>query len=210
MAWRRVYVKEKSNKMSVHDTGNWSEKKKAEALQYWIACGNLKKTSAKTQIPYETLKKWKQQDWWLNGVKDAQTEEYTVLDTQLSKGIDKSLTELMKRMKEGDSVYDPKTGTIKQVPVKMRDLNTTFHNLLEKQMLIRKQPTKIVHQDTTANQLKNLAEEFAKFVTGIEKKDKLEDVSILVEGEDVVQNEDGTYVLKEQQDAVHVRGQEKL
>ena len=130
MAWRRVYVKEKSNKMSVHDTGNWSEKKKAEALQYWIACGNLKKTSVKTQIPYETLKKWKQQDWWLNGVKDAQTEEYTVLDTQLSKGIDKSLTELMKRMKEGDSVYDPKTGTIKQVPVKMRDLNTTFHNLL--------------------------------------------------------------------------------
>ena len=70
-------------------------------------------------------------------------------------------------------------------------------------MLIRKQPTKIVHQDTTANQLKNLAEEFAKFVTGIEKKDKLEDVSILVEGEDVVQNEDGTYVLKEQQDAIH-------
>ena len=55
----------------------------------------------------------------------------------------------------------------------------------------------IVQQESTANQLQNLAEQFAKFVTGQTKTEKLEDLHVLVEEEDVFQNEDGVYEVKD-------------
>lgn len=59
-------------------------------------------------------------------------------------------------------------------------------------------PTKIVEQQSTANQLKKLAEQFTQFVSGkvaVESFNNLVDQTI--EGETVIQNEDGTYVVKE-------------
>jgi len=60
--------------------------------------------------------------------------------------------------------------------------------------LVRKQPTKIVEQQTTAAQLANLANQFAAFVSGKPVQDNLKDVTLeFVEGETVEQDEDGTY-----------------
>jgi hypothetical protein len=60
--------------------------------------------------------------------------------------------------------------------------------------LIRKLPTKITEQQSTAAQLQNLADQFQQFVTGKLKEegvDKL--VDRVIEGETVVQGEDGTW-----------------
>ena len=193
-----VYVKAKrKTDMSQGDRKLWADSKKYEAITVFIATGSLTQTALQTKIPFETLKKWRKSEWWADKIKELQEEDYSRLDAKISKTIDKALDELIDRVEKGDSMYDPRTGKIVKVPAKMRDVNRAFDSLLEKRQLLRKQPTKIVQQESTASQLQNLAEQFAKFVTGKAKEEKLEDLHVLVDEEDVFQNEDGVYEVKD-------------
>lgn len=80
----------------------------------------------------------------------------------------------------------------------MREINTVFNNLIDKRQLIRKQPTKIIEQQTTAAQLQNLAEQFTKFVKGKLNEENVDDlVKDCIEGENVVQLEDGSWGIKD-------------
>jgi hypothetical protein len=205
---RMVYVKA-TRKVKATESGHWAEKKKHEALAFYVANGSLTETSKHCMVPYETLKKWKQSDWWKDRVRDIQNEEYDKLDARLSKALDKALDEVMDRLQNGEDIYDPKTGKIKKMPAKLRDVNHAFNSIMDKRQLVRKQPTKIVEQTNTAAQLQNLAEQFAKFVTGksIETvKDIQED---FIEGDNVIQNEDGSWEIKDQ-DAIHDERKEGL
>lgn len=209
MAGKYVYVKApKRNDISQHDRGNWSEKKKLEALSYFVANGSLAETSRHCQVPYYTLVTWKQSDWWKDKVRDIQNEDYDRLDVKLTKALDKALEQVMDRIENGDHIYDPRTGKIRQIPVKLRDANIAFNGLMDKRQLIRKQPTKIIEQTTTAAQLQNLANQFAAFVSGKAPVDNLKDVTLeFIEGETVEQDEDGTYRVidnsMENDDALH-------
>lgn len=195
MAGKYVYVKApKRHDIKQEDRGWWSEKKKLEALSYFVANGSLAETSRHCQVPYQTLQKWKASDWWKDKIREIQTEDYDRLDAKLTKALDKALDQVLDRIENGDHIYDPRTGKLRQVPVKLRDANIAFNGLMDKRQLIRKQPTKIVEQTTTAAQLQNLANQFAAFVTGKKVEDNLKDVTLeFIEGETVEQDEDGTY-----------------
>ena len=80
------------------------------------------------------------------------------------------------------------------MPAKLRDLNFAFNTLLDKRQLLRNKPTKIVEQHSTAVQLQNLADSFAKFVNKTVTELPTEHY---IEGDTVVQNDDGIYELKE-------------
>lgn len=195
MAGKYVYVKgPKRNDISQQDRGWWSEKKKTEALAFWMANGSLAETSRHCQVPLPTLTKWRASDWWKDRVRTIQNEDYDKLDVKLSKALDKALDQVMDRIENGDHIYDPRTGKVRQIPAKLRDLNTAFSGIMDKRQLVRKQPTKIVEQQTTAVALQNLADQFASFVSGKVKEDNLKDVTLeFIEGETVEQDDDGTY-----------------
>ena len=195
MAGKYVYVKApKRHDIKQEDRGWWSEKKKLEALSYFVANGSVAETSRHCQVPYQTLMKWKASDWWKDKIRDIQTEDYERLDAKLTKALDKALDQVLDRIENGDHIYDPRTGKLRQVPVKLRDANIAFNGLMDKRQLIRKQPTKIVEQQTTAAQLQNLANQFAAFVTGKKVEDNLKDVTLeFIQGETVEQDDDGTY-----------------
>lgn len=195
MAGRYVYVKApKRHDIKQEDRGWWSEKKKLEALSYFVANGSVAETSRHCQVPYQTLMKWKASDWWKDKIRDIQTEDYERLDAKLTKALDKALDQVLDRIENGDHIYDPRTGKLRQVPVKLRDANIAFNGLMDKRQLIRKQPTKIVEQQTTAAQLQNLANQFAAFVTGKKVEDNLKDTTLeFIQGETVEQDDDGTY-----------------
>jgi len=195
MAGRYVYVKApKRNDISQTDRGNWSEKKKNEALAFFVANGSITETSRAVQVPVSTLNKWKASDWWKDRIRDIQNEEYDKLDVKLSKALDKALDQVVNRIEHGDHIYDPRTGAIRQIPAKLRDVNNAFNSIMTNRQLIRKQPTKIVEQQSTAAQLTNLAAQFAAFVSGKPVEDNLKDVTLeFIEGETVEQDEDGTY-----------------
>lgn len=196
-SWRYVAAP-KRNDMSQVDRGNWSEKKKMEALGVFIATGSVTMAATQCNIPFETVKSWSKKDWWKDKIKEIQNEDYEKLDAKLTKVIDKALDSVMDRIENGEYMYDPKTGKTKIMPAKLRDLNTAFNSLMDKRQLIRKQPTKIVEQATTAAILQNVADQFTQFITGKVKQESFNDlVDKVIEGETVVQNEDGTYEVKE-------------
>ena len=195
MPGKYVYVKApKRNDISQTDRGNWSEKKKLEALAFYVANGSVVETSKNVQVPVSTINKWRATDWWKDRVRDIQNEEYDKLDVKLSKALDKALDQVVDRIENGDHIYDPRTGQLRQIPAKLRDVNHAFNSIMSNRQLVRKQPTKIVEQQNTAVQLANLASQFAAFVSGKPVKDNLKEVTLeFIEGETVEQDEDGTY-----------------
>lgn len=194
-SWR--YVKAPRKKVAT-DSGWWSDAKRNEALTVYLATGSPKLTSEQTNIPIDTINKWKISQWWKDKVNELQKNEYDLLDVKLSKAIDKALDGVMDRLENGDFIYDVRTGKVRRSPAKLREVNTTFSQLLDKRQLLRKQPTKIVEQQTTAAQLQNLAEQFTKFVKGKFNEDSV-DILIkdCIDGENVVQLEDGSWGIKE-------------
>ena len=187
-----VYVKE--NKTKAFEPGHWKESKKIEAVTTYLSTGNLSETARLLGVPIRTLESWKISDWWKDCVKKIQADEDQQLDAKTTKIIDKALDNLMDRIENGEYVYDQKTGQLKRAPAKLRDLNTAFNHLLDKRQLLRNKPTKIVEQQTTAVALQNLAEQFKQFTNKQVKE--LPDREY-IEGDTVVQNEDGVYELKE-------------
>ena len=214
MAGRYVYVKApKRNDISQQDRGHWSDKKKNEALAFFVANGSLTETSRECQVPLPTLHKWKASEWWKDRVQAIQNEEYDKLDVKLSKALDKALDQVMDRISNGDHIYDPRTGQIRQIPAKLRDVSNAFNSIMDKRQLVRKQPTKIIEQQSTATQLQNLAEQFAAFVSGKQKVEKVDELTLeFIEGETVEQDEDGTYRVIDTgvDDAVYDEWQEGL
>jgi uncharacterized protein YicC (UPF0701 family) len=196
--WKYVAAPKRHN-MSQTDRGNWADKVKNEAIAIYLATGSPAMVSDQLNVPRETIRSWTKQQWWKDRVKEIQNEESDRLDSKLTKALDKALEQVMDRLENGEYMYDPRTGKVKQMPAKLRDLNTAFNSLLDKRQLIRKQPTKIVEQTSTAAQLQNLANQFASFVKGkpiVEKFDDL--VDKVIEGETVELDETtGVYHVKE-------------
>jgi len=188
-----VYVAApKKNDISQTDRGQWSDKKKNEALAYYVACGSLAETSRQCKVPYDTIKMWNRSDWWKERIRDIQAEDYDRLDAKLTKALEKALDQVMDRIEYGDEVYDSKSGGTIRVQAKLRDLNAAFNGLMDKRQLIRKQPTKIVEQQSTAHQLQNLAQQFAAFVSGKVVKETVDQLAFM-DGDNVEQDADGVY-----------------
>lgn len=185
-----VYVK--NNKTKAGQLGHWKEAKKIEAVTTYLSIGNLAETGRLLEIPYKTLEGWRYSDWWKELTAKIQAEGDQELDAKTSKIVDKALDQIMDRLENGDHIYDQKTGRIRRAPVKLRELNATFNTLLDKRQLLRNKPTKIVEQQNTATQLQNLANEFAKFVQKtVTQKPEMP----FIEGDTVIQQEDGSYAV---------------
>ena len=187
------YVYVKNNKTKAGELGHWKDTKKLEVVATWLATGNLAETARITMVPVRTIEKWRVSDWWKQQVNNIQSEEDQKLDAKSSKVIERALDHLMDRIENGEFIYDQKTGQVIRTPAKLRDLNTAFNTLLDKRQLLRNKPTKIVEQQQTATQLQTLAEQFAKFVKNTAPKEVE-----YIEGETVVQNEDGVWEVKDE------------
>ena len=148
-----------------------------------MACGICK-------VPYSTAKFWKTQPWFKEMVDNIQAEDSTQLDAKLSKIVNKTLEVISDRLEGGDYILDSKTGTVKRVPVKMRDAKTVAVDLFDKRQLIRKQPTKITEQQTVDKRLENLAERFEKFV-GSSSTTRTPELPTTIDAEEWVELEKG-------------------
>lgn len=204
---RYVYVKER--KTLPGQPGHWSEKKKAEAVVTWLATGSPIETSRLINVPVQTVKMWKSQPWWEEMVEDIRNNESQQTDNKMSKLINKALDMLVERMEEGNYQYDQKSGRIVKIPMNASDITKVTQTLFDKRQLIRKQPTSIkTSPENTEQKLLKLAQQFAAFVG---KSQKQELVSDYIEGETVVQDDDGVYRVKEElEHAIHEEREEGL
>jgi len=196
MPGKMIYVR--MNKTKAGEGGHWKEAKRIEAITTYLSTGNLTETGRMTGVPLKTLEQWKKSDWWKEMEKRIRSDEDQQMDAKLTKIIDRTLEKLVDSIENGEHIYDQRTGQVKRMPAKMRDLNNAFNTILDKRQLIRKQPTKIIEQTTTAVQLQNLAESFAKFV---QKTIAEPEAMHFIEGDTVIQQEDGTYAIHDERPA---------
>lgn len=176
----KVYIKNKKTKAG--QLGHWPEKKRIEALTTFLTTGRLSLTSAMTGVPIDTLRSWKRSDWWKQYAEEMQQEDTIDLDKKLTKVMDKALDQVMDRLENGEYMYDPRTGKVKRIPAKMRDVGKLATDMLDKKQLIKKvaREKQEPQNQITADHLIKLAHEFAKFATGKEPEEK---PGVLIEGE---------------------------
>lgn len=186
---RMVWVRNKKNtpydpKTGVGDRGIWPEKKRMEALTTFLATGSQAHTSAITGIPEQTIRTWRKQEWWADRIKEIKEGDNLQLDAKLTKVMDKALDAVMDRLENGEYMYDPRTGDIKRVHAKLRDVQKVAGDMIDKKTLLAKiqKGKEEQKQNITADHLVLLAREFAKFATGKEHKD-VDDVKTVIEGE---------------------------
>lgn len=146
-----------------HDKGEWwSDGKRLEVVTTWLVLGKIPLVSATTGVPEGTIRQWRTQPWWKEIEVSVQTESDQELDTKLAKRIDKALDLVMDRLDNGDYLYDPKTSTFIRKPVSMKDTWKVSTEMIDKRLLIRKQPKDQASQEAVGDILKNLAKEFAE------------------------------------------------
>jgi hypothetical protein len=155
-----------------------------KALTTFLATGSQAHTAAITGIPEQTINSWRKAEWWNERIKEIRDGENIQLDAKLTKVMDKALDAVVDRIENGEYMYDPRTGEIRRVPAKLRDVQKVAGDMIDKKTLLAKvqKGKEEQKQAITADHLVMLAREFSKFATGKEHKD-VDDVKTVVEGE---------------------------
>lgn len=155
-----------------HKDGEWwSDAKRIEVVTTWLALGKIPLVSSCTGVPEGTIRQWRTQPWWKELEISIQTETDQELDAKLAKRIDKALDVIWDRLEHGDFLYDPKSGEFVRKPVNMKDVNKVMIDMVDKRLLLRKQPKEQQSQEAVGDILKNLAKEFEQMA-----KKKLKEV----------------------------------
>jgi hypothetical protein len=119
---------------------------------------------AVTGVPRATIRQWKLQPWWKELVSQIQTESDQELDSKLSKIIERSLDAVNERIEGGEFVLDSRTGSVKRIPVKLRDVHRVAVDLLDKRDLLRIRPAQSAEKEVQQDVLKKLADQFTQWV----------------------------------------------
>lgn len=144
----------------------WPEEMKIAAVAAFAASGSVKKAAELAQVPYETVRRWKQQEWWADYLSRVRLEKDEELDAKFTKTVDKVLDLIDNRITEGETVYDTKRGTLVSVPMSSRDAVKVGALAIEKRQLLRGAPTsrtEHIKSGEVKDKLTALAEEFKKF-----------------------------------------------
>lgn len=167
-----------AHRKGTHPNSAWTDQKKVECVTSYLLLGKLSKVSEVTGVNYNTLRMWKMEPWWHDLVRQLQQEETQELDTKLSRVIDKTIHHLNDRIENGDFILDSKTGTVKRVPVKMRDLHRVTSDFIDKRDLIRGRPAQKEAEEHQAERLVKLAEQFKEFAKLMKSKNQNSGVTI--------------------------------
>jgi len=144
----------------------WPVEKKIEAVTTWLALGSLKQAAAVTGISHGLIKNWRMAPWWKEVEAEIIASRRVKSATKLAKIVDKSLDVIEDRLIHGDFIWDSRSSMLHRKPVSLRDATTTANGLMQREAIIEKLNRDEAVVEATASiqdQLKGLAEEFAKF-----------------------------------------------
>lgn len=159
------YYKRKVNKdPKTNPTGHWSDRQKMEACTTYLLTGSWVATSAATNIPLDTIKKWGASQWWKDMEEEVRRSSRMQLQGRLKQIVDKSINHLEDRLDNGDFVYDSKSGKVVRRPIPARTLSTVVSNSIDKAVLLEKlQTAPVQNQDQISSRLAKIQEEFKRF-----------------------------------------------
>lgn len=148
----------------------WADEMKLKAVTVYQATGSMKETAAILGIPVNTLYQWKERAGWWDEVTAELQESENIKSANKVKGVvDKALDLLEDRVKNGDLTFDSKTGRIKRIPLKAKDLTTISNTMIDRKLILSRQTPKHNKEQDKASlegKLDKLAEAFIKFASG--------------------------------------------
>ena len=139
---------------------SWSDSQKIEAVTTYLALGNLALAGRVLKIPEQTLRLWKQKDWWKDVEHELRLEENLQLSSRLQKIIEGSLAVTEDRISNGDYVYDNKTGSMIRKPVSMKDAHKVAMDMINKREDLTNQRPVQMSNEALEDRLAKLAKQF--------------------------------------------------
>lgn len=142
---------------------------KIEAAIAWLITGSSVEAGKLCGINDRTIRYWMQTEWWEDILREAQGRKQKELDALWTGIIHKTASELSERISKGDAYEDKKTGEIKRLPVKAKDLAVVMAIAVDKRALSRGQATsrtEKVNIDERLDKIGNKLEEKAKVING--------------------------------------------
>lgn len=145
---------------------HYSDSQKLEAVTTYLALGNLVLTASVLKIPEVTLRLWKSKDWWKDIEGELRVQEDIQLSSRLKRIIESTLSATEDRIKNGDWIYNNKTGELQRKPVNMRDVHKVTMDMVDKrEHLDGKTPTGVAMEQID-DRLKKLADKFEQIAAG--------------------------------------------
>ena len=166
---RKTVLTEKNKKVEW-----WADEMKIKAVTVYQATGSLKETAAILGIPVNTIYQWKERAGWWDEVTQELHESENIKSSNKIKGVvDRALDVLEDRVKNGDLAFDSKTGKIKRIPLKAKDLATISNTMIDRREILKRSVPKVTKEQDKASlegKLDKLAEAFIKFASGKAKE----------------------------------------
>ena len=157
----------------------YSDAKKVEVVTTYLVLGKAPLVEAATGVPRGTIRTWKMQPWWKELEAEIRSDEDQELDAKLSKIVDRTLDTVVDRIENGDYILDSRTGSVKRVPVKMKDAHKVSVDLIDKRNLLRGKPTSRVEKVSTEDVMLKLAETFKEWAKLVKREEKTIDGEII-------------------------------
>jgi transposase-like protein len=181
---KRGKVEKRTKKRAIDAGSNfrWSDQQKLEAVQSWLALGNLALTARILGIPEVTLRVWKAQEWWHEVVEELRLQETIQLSARMKNLVEASQTIVAQRLESGDPILNQKTGQIVFKPVTMKDAHKVAVDLMDRREDLQRIVDGGPKSDTAnENKLEQLAERFAEMAAkSIQKQiDKKRTVEVI-------------------------------
>ena len=134
---------------------SWDLDARIQAAIAWLITGSSEEAGALCNIPARTIRDWMGKVWWEEVLAEAKGIKQKELDALWTGLIHKSTTELRNRLDKGDPLMT-KTGEIKFMPVKAKDLAIITSIAVDKRALLRNQPTSRVERITIEEKLNRI------------------------------------------------------
>lgn len=164
------------------EKGIYPEQKKVEAASMYAVLGSMPKVAELTGLPEATIRSWRRQEWFQLILKEVWSENNELLNTKLTKSIQKAQDLLDDRLENGDTKV-LKDGTLVRVPISGKDLSLITAINFDKRQILRGEPTSRSEQvssgDKQLTRLEQLAETFETLAS--QKR-----IPVVVEAEDAV------------------------
>ena len=173
----REKTKKRPNRaISADSNFRWSDKQKLEAVNSYLALGNLAMTSRILAIPEVTLRVWKASEWWKNAVEEAKLADKIVLSNRMKSLVDAAQTIVAQRLEQGDPFVNPRTGNVEFKPISLKDAHRVAVDNIDRKAAVEKITVdEAPVEESNTNKLEALAEKFAAMaMKSIEKKQNKE------------------------------------
>lgn len=162
-------------------TKQYSESDKLKAVTLYITLGTLTAVASEMQMSRETLKTWKEQEWWKKYERQIKNEENALLSAKYRKIVQKTQDQILQRLDEGDTIV-LKDGSQHKIPIKARELALIAAISTDKVIGIDKIQEDREETVSIEQRLVMLADEFKKFQHSKSKPVNILDVEVIQDG----------------------------